>query len=617
MRVGKARRRLARPVLAVFLLLAFGGVAFAVASYLNSFNTRYGTSGTVLNTCGLCHIDPGGGGPTNPFGSDFAANGHNFANIESLDSDGDGFSNLVEINARTFPGDPTSHPAGDAAAPVVTAFAIPATATSLTIPITTFTATDNVGVTGYLITETTTTPSASAAGWSPTPPTSFTFASAGSKTLYAWAKDASGNVSVFRSASTTITLADTSPPVVTNFVIPLTSASLTISITAFTASDDVGVTGYLITETSTKPGPAAAGWSTTAPTSYTFASAGSKTLFAWAKDAAGNVSNSLSASTVVNLNDSTPPQVTAFSIPATSNSLVVPITTFTATDNTAVAGFIITETASVPLASEAGWTTTAPATYTFTTAGSKTLFAWVKDGSGNVSASATASTTITLTDATPPQVTAFSIPSTATALAISITTFTATDNVAVTGYLITETATKPTADPTAGWTATAPTTFTFATAGSKTLYAWAKDAAGNVSSSSTATTVITVSSGEGSGGHGGCFIATAAFGSYLNPYVRTLREFRDTFLLTNSGGRAFVAWYYRNSPPVADVIAQHSLARAIVRTGLLPLIIFSLIALKIGAVPALVALFLCLAGVALGAKRIITGKRALQPVKWE
>jgi len=59
------------------------------------------------------------------------------------------------------------------------------------------------------------------------------------------------------------------------------------------------VTGYLITEGSTSPGASATGWNVSPPSSYTFASAGTKTLYAWAKDAAGNVSSSLNATVTV------------------------------------------------------------------------------------------------------------------------------------------------------------------------------------------------------------------------------------------------------------------------------------------------------------------------------
>ncbi|MRR52453.1 MAG: hypothetical protein EG825_16365, partial [Rhodocyclaceae bacterium] len=332
----------------------------------------------------------------NAYAIDYAAAGHNFTAIENLDSDGDGFTNIVEINARTFPGDPTSHPAADTTPPVVTAFVIPATSTSLTVPITTFTATDAVGVTGYIVTETATAPPPSAAGWTAAPPANYTFATQGTKTLYAWAKDAAGNVSTSLSASVVITLSDTTPPTVTAFVIPATSSTLVVPITTFTATDLVGVTGYIVTETATAPLPGAAGWTVTPPANYTFATPGSKTLYAWAKDAAGNVSTSLSASVVITLADATPPTVTAFVIPATSSTLTVPITTFTATDTVGVTGYIVTETATAPLAGAAGWTAAPPANYTFATPGTKTLYAWAKDAAGNVSTSLSASVTITL-----------------------------------------------------------------------------------------------------------------------------------------------------------------------------------------------------------------------------
>jgi hypothetical protein len=86
---------------------------------------------------------------------------------------------------------------------------VPATSTTLSVPITSFTATDNVGVTGYLVNESATVPAASASGWTSTAPASYTFATAGSKTLYAWAKDAADNVSASKNATVIITLQST------------------------------------------------------------------------------------------------------------------------------------------------------------------------------------------------------------------------------------------------------------------------------------------------------------------------------------------------------------------------------------------------------------------------
>ena len=86
------------------------------------------------------------------------------------------------------------------------------------------------------------------------------------------------------------------------------------------------------------------------------------------------------------------------------------------------------------------------------------------------------------------------------------------------------------------------------------------------------------------GDGGGCFIATAAYGSPIQPYVKILREFRDHFLLESSFGKFLVNLYYKYSPPVADFIANHDSLRAMVRMGLLPFIGVSWLALKIGSV---------------------------------
>jgi hypothetical protein len=90
---------------------------------------------------------------------------------------------------------------------------------------------------------------------------------------------------------------------------------------------------------------------------------------------------------------------------------------------------------------------------------------------------------------------------------------------------------------------------------------------------------LSIADAEGSivGGSGGgssefCYIATAAYGSYLDPHVMALRKFRDRRLLTNRAGRELVEFYYRTSPPVAEFIARHEALRAATRYALTPIV---------------------------------------------
>ncbi len=67
---------------------------------------------------------------------------------------------------------------------------------------------------------------------------------------------------------------------------------------------------------------------------------------------------------------------------------------------------------------------------------------------------------------------------------------------------------------------------------------------------------------------GRCYIATAAFGSYEAPEVKVLRRFRDCVLKKNALGRAFVAFYYRNSPSWVVFMKKHTALNACVREAL-------------------------------------------------
>jgi hypothetical protein len=76
------------------------------------------------------------------------------------------------------------------------------------------------------------------------------------------------------------------------------------------------------------------------------------------------------------------------------------------------------------------------------------------------------------------------------------------------------------------------------------------------------------------GSGGGCFIATAAYGTPTAKQIDVLREFRDMVLLKNTIGSQFVALYYRFSPPVADFIAGNEFLRTVVRELLIDPIVW-------------------------------------------
>jgi hypothetical protein len=108
--------------------------------------------------------------------------------------------------------------------------------------------------------------------------------------------DFSGNAETVKTENYTL---DLGPPQVTSFAVPVAFSSTVIPIIGVTASDDVGVTGYLVTATPASPTPGDPGWSATPPTSFTVGAAGPFTLYAWAKDGLGQVSTSRSATGTV------------------------------------------------------------------------------------------------------------------------------------------------------------------------------------------------------------------------------------------------------------------------------------------------------------------------------
>ena len=121
MRGQRVTKKLGVPgVLGVICVLSAGisAVGFALSppaqstpDHSNKFNAKYDTYGSKLDSCMTCHSSSAPAKDNlNPYGTDFAANNHDFAAIEPKDSDGDGATNIAEINAKSFPGDPNDKP---------------------------------------------------------------------------------------------------------------------------------------------------------------------------------------------------------------------------------------------------------------------------------------------------------------------------------------------------------------------------------------------------------------------------------------------------------------------------------------------------------------------------
>lgn len=102
--------------------------ASAHSSYLAAFHTRYRTAGGPIDSCVLCHDSSPPTFSWNAYGLDVFDRlpHHNWdidatlADLENRDSDGDGYSNIDETGAGTFPGDAGSVPVG----PVIPAISV-------------------------------------------------------------------------------------------------------------------------------------------------------------------------------------------------------------------------------------------------------------------------------------------------------------------------------------------------------------------------------------------------------------------------------------------------------------------------------------------------------------
>lgn len=340
----------------------------------------------------------------------------------------------------------------------------------------------------------------------------------GAKILYLFAKDLAGNIS--SSSSVTVTL-DTSLPAAPS--VALSSTSITNSNnTAMTLGTCIDIHSVKVTETNTSPLASDSDWQTCSTTAsavtHTLSgTTGPRTLYIWSKDSSAQNANVSATASTVSLNlDQAPPVVSQVVINPTSSSdtvgaaysaaLAVTVRVKATDAHTIVLRILeVDSTLSCESQFTTGtWLAYSPGSpgaavdYNLTTAspdGIKKICVWARDAAGNVSvingstpeAANVNRDTIIVDTAAPSSPTASLVQGTPTNnTAVPVTISSCTDRSEI---FISESSTAPGLTDT-GWqtcstTASALSATLSSAQGAKTLYFYARDLAGNISTPST------------------------------------------------------------------------------------------------------------------------------------
>src|SRR6266478_5796804 len=249
--------------------------------------------------------------------------------------------------------------------------------------------TDNVGVTGYIVSRdgieagTTATTTYAETGLSPGVTYSYSVA----------ARDAAGNRS-HASPNARFNIADTTPPTTPTGLTATVAGSTGANLSWNASTDDVGVTAYILLRNGVQV-------ATPATTSLTDTGLSAATTYSYtvaARDAAGNISpNSASVSvTTASVADTTPPSTPTGLTGAAAGSTGANLSWNASTDNVGVTGYIVrrngvqVETPATTSFADTGLS--AATTYSYTVA--------ARDAAGNISPNST-SVSITIADTTP------------------------------------------------------------------------------------------------------------------------------------------------------------------------------------------------------------------------
>jgi hypothetical protein len=435
-------------------------------------------------------------------------------------------------------------------------------------------------IAGWFVSEIGTAPGSGDPGWQPTKPATFTLpAGEGSRTLYAWTKDAAGHVSA---RATATTLLDTTAPTA-SLTAPATSPTLAITITVGGSDGTVGsgIAAWAVVEGTAAPATGSAAWVAAAPRTFTLSAGnGGKTVSAFTRDAAGNVSDPATKSVTLAI---TAPTAAIVLPPLTPSASVAVDWTGTAAGTSAIVGYLLSADPSAPGLGDSRWATSAPATFTFTSGdGIRTVHAWVKDAADSISASADASTVLDTTAPSgggAPTVALATTSAVSTTVPVTVSWPGTTD--ALTGPAIYEFETS--SDGGANWTpqtlanpATANATLSLAPATWR-FHVRAADRAGNRTAWFAGTVATTVSLTQENaaalkykgafsraklGGSSGGYVKYASAKGRTVTFVATGRTFAFVSTLAKARGKAEI-WLDGRKVKVLDMYATTTRAGAI------------------------------------------------------
>ena len=267
---------------------------------------------------------------------------------------------------------------------------------------------DFSGIVGYYTSENFTSPSPTAAAWQSYSAPKHTFLSTadGTKLVYLWLQDGEGNLS---SSADTITL-DRTPPDYSSFLIADGASEVNrrqAPLTIVASDTSSGLSHYYSSE-SVSPTPTAdqSGWQDINTDNFHLidnASLGTKQIFTWIRDTAGNISGP--KSDTINLIDNESPVIKTFLIDngeAYTNKGIVTLT-IAGEDLVGLAGYYLNTTGIAPAATD-NWTAIPGEVLNHsislsqaidTAAGTSTFFVWYKDTVNQISERSEASITYT------------------------------------------------------------------------------------------------------------------------------------------------------------------------------------------------------------------------------